>query len=275
MTKKEETKLEREFRDDFDLFYKDNDAYRKKVNEISDLLSLTGDQKLKNDYLPTYIVGNYEDNNEKYVIVSLNPGFDKAKNDEEEKLKNGSFDSYRNFILHFFELLRDVKYVEENGEEKEWISTYYKELWPYFATLVGEKLTLDINTKYDLYQKYLINIDLVPYHSEGFSLKFRKKNKAENEYIKNRICSILDFIKHHEKIKGIIFNGHKYSDIINRFFIDTEMKTVKVNKHDINLFTIDGIKCIQHNFQSNQRGFSNVDRIEMATVFLNYINESN
>ncbi|GEM_PF-5637360 len=60
--------------------------------------------------------------------------------------------------------------------------------------------------------------------------------------------SIWDFITKNKNIKGVIFNGSKFSEIIKRLYpnIVIETDTVKGNckDHKIQLFTLDGIKCI-------------------------------
>ena len=49
------SKLEDELKKEFDLFYENPEKYRTKVDDISSKFG----NRFKNDYLPTYIVGNY------------------------------------------------------------------------------------------------------------------------------------------------------------------------------------------------------------------------
>jgi len=91
---------------------------------------------------------------------------------------------------------------------------------------------------------------------------------------------VLDFIKKNKNIKGIIFNGNSLTDFIKSLRPNTVIdKTVDIKGncrvHKVQLFTLDGIKCIQHNYSSNYNGFSHKDRKKIAEEFLKYLNESN
>ena len=96
-------KLFEELKEDFNLFRNNNDLYINKVNNISELLNLKNTSKLREDYLPTYFVGNYKKNN-MYILFSMNPGFNEEQNKKEESLKNQTFEKYENFMINFYKL---------------------------------------------------------------------------------------------------------------------------------------------------------------------------
>ena len=266
-------KLEKEFTDDFKLFKNNRAAYSKKVNEISKLFGLKDESELKSDYLPTYIVGNYNDNNDKYVLISLNPGFIEDQNKKEEEVKNGSLEEYHKFIFNFFKIFKEEKYYDT--KKKKWRrfnSRYYSNFKTYIGTLLN--IEIEKENQFDIYQDHLINIDLIPYHSSRFSSNYKLSDNV-NKYLERRFESILDFINNHKNIKGVIFNGSDYLKIIKKLYPKDmkKQKRVIINDYnEINLFTLKGVKCIQHSFISRPGShIKNKDKTKIAKTFLEYI----
>ena len=269
------SKLEDELKKEFDLFYENPEKYRTKVDDISSKFG----NRFKNDYLPTYIVGNYKDNNEKYVLISLNPGFVEDQSREEEKLKNKNFDEYMNFAWNYFKICQNLTYYDNSKQKnRKFNANYYNFFRDYLATLLDETITTE--KMYDVCHKHLLNIDIVPYPSSRFKFTF---NDSLKEYLKERMDSILDFLSLQKNIKGAIFNGSQYLEIIKNLYPETIFETTIVevereskgtNDHFVvNLFTLNGVKCIQHNYLNNQKDhLSNEEKKKIANEFLKYIN---
>jgi len=138
------TEFEKEMWKDVIWFDQDKETYKKKVDGLSKEFGVYDDPqyRFQNDYLPTYIVGNYTDDKEKYVVVSLNPGIQEELTDAEEKIKRGSVDNYQNFILNFFKLISKIN-SEVKSEVKNADYSYYNNFRPYFGTLLNKEITKD------------------------------------------------------------------------------------------------------------------------------------
>jgi hypothetical protein len=186
----------KEAKEDFELFHNNHEKYKEKVKKLSDLFKL----EFRDDFLPTYLVGNFEDDIEyKYVLFSINPGFNEEQNKREEELKKNSWKEYVDFIKNFFNLFKQY------GMK----SPYYKRLSKLFSGLDPNENLDGYSKIYDYYQKHLINIDLIPYHSIRFGIS-NNLTKEQEEYLVERSKSNINFVKNLlEKIciKLIIFNG--------------------------------------------------------------------
>ena len=231
--KKEKTVLE-EAHEDFKLFYSDNEAYKTKVDTINDLFGLTEECKLKNDYLPTYFVGDTKANC-KYGLFSLNPGFG-DDNKVEESWKNESWDKYLNFTKNFFTLFY-------NSGRK---SRYYTMIAKIFGGLDNTLLQNNYDI-YNYYQNNLINVDLIPYHSARMSLPNNFTNN-QKIYLKKRLNSNVKMLKK-VGVNIIIFNGKPLFTLLyeNGFIDNSTVKTIKGKKAgevDIYFFHLDNVPCI-------------------------------
>ena len=80
----------------------------KKVDSISDRLSLKGKQSLKRDYCPVYIFGKYHE--APFVMFGINPGYSYMNSPIEENEARKSWDRYQNLYLNFldFSLKKDL-----------------------------------------------------------------------------------------------------------------------------------------------------------------------
>ena len=182
-----------EAKEDFNLFHNDYQKYKEKVEGISNLFKLKNKAKLRSDFLPTYLVGNFLENKEKYVLFGINPGFSEKQNIVEEGWKNKSWDNYENFVKEFFILFK-------NNKSR---SPYYIKLSKLFCGL--ENISLNNNEEiYNYYSKHLINIKLIPYHSTSFGIS-PKLTEEQREYFKQRLQKNIDFLKN-IKVKLLIFN---------------------------------------------------------------------
>ncbi len=216
---------------DFNLFYSDNVAYQKKVNEISTLFNLKGGIALRNDYLPTYIVGNLEDNNYKYVLFSINPGFSEDKNKIEEKWKSGTWENYLNFIKNFFILYYKAGFT----------SRYYNRLGKLIGAL--ENTSLDSSYLSSFFQDHLINIDIIPYHSSGIGLPSSLSNKQMN-YLQIQLYNGINLLKT-QNIHFAIFNGKPMYSLLIEQGIISQFERFPINdKVSLYKFKIDNISCI-------------------------------
>ena len=221
-------------REDFNLFHDDYIEYQKKVDNVSKLFNLKNKAKLRNDYCPTYFEGNFEDNNYKYVIVGINPGFSEKQNPKEEALKSKSWDEYLLFIKNFFKFFKNNKMK----------SFYYRRLSKLFSGL-------DVNYKkypgfWDYYHDHLINFDLIPYHSNQFGIS-NSLTDEQKEYLKERVKSTLNFIKELNEVRLILIHGKlSYLLFIENNLIPLEnKKPFKLNeKINFYRFNLDGIPCV-------------------------------
>jgi len=81
-------------------------------------------------------------------------------------------------------------------------SPYYTALGYLLAGLTGNQS----KSKWDLFDSYLTNLELVPYHQEGITLPF-KLLSSQLDYLKFRLRANLDFITKFEP-KLLLFNGN-------------------------------------------------------------------
>jgi len=183
-----------EAKKDFELFHNDYKKYKEKVDNLSTLFKLKSKAKLRNDYLPTYFVGNFEDKNYKYVLFGINPGFSEKQNPIEESWKKSSWEDYLNFIKNFFILFKENKMK----------SPYYKKLSNLFSGLDNIELN-NYPEIYEYYQKHVINIEMIPYHSSRFRA-INYLTDQQKSYLINRFKSNINFLEK-LNVKLIIFNG--------------------------------------------------------------------
>jgi hypothetical protein len=232
-----------EAKKDFELFHNNYEKYKEKVDTLSVLFKLKDKAKLRSDYLPTYFVGNFKDINYKYVLFGINPGFSEKQNPKEETWKKSSWKDYLNFARNFFILFKD----------NEMKSPYYKRLSKLFSGLDNIEME-NYNEIYDYYQKHIINIELIPYHSTCFGIS-NNLTEQQKLYFKNRFESDINFLKK-LNIKLMIFNGNPFYLILIQNNLIKYDKKFKLNKH-VNMYTfkVHDIPCVLFDKFLTQAGF--------------------
>jgi hypothetical protein len=71
-----------EAREEYELCINQPQLYRNKVDSISNLLRLKGDDRLISDICPVYVVGKY--NISPIVMFGINPGYSKINSPKED-----------------------------------------------------------------------------------------------------------------------------------------------------------------------------------------------
>jgi hypothetical protein len=157
--------LSEEIKVEYDLCINDPRQYQRKVGSISDMFSLKEKKRLKGDYCPVYVVGRYQST--PLVMLGINPGFSSKNSPVEDKEARKSWEDYQNLYLNFFRYFYDQKFE----------SPYYTALGHLLAGLTGD----ESKSKRDLFDSYLTNLELIPYHSEGISLP--AKSSPQIDYL--------------------------------------------------------------------------------------------
>jgi hypothetical protein len=236
MDQNKENLVLRDAREDFELFYANPVAYQRKVDSVSDLFGLRDSARLRNDYLPTYVVGDLESGQYKYALFSINPGFSKKQNPGEEKLKDETWEKYLFFVHNFFTL------YYRNGFR----SPYYSRLGKLLGALEG--ISLEPTTRLSqFFQEHLINLDLIPYHSPttGFSIS----GSAQRDYLLNQLNAGIELLKT-QNIRLAIFNGKPmYSLLIEQGLLARQgikpLGPFPINeKVSLYAFELEGIPCV-------------------------------
>ena len=118
----------------------------------------------------------------------------------EENEARKSWQHYQNLYLNFF------KYFSYNKFE----SPYYTALWYLLTGLTGTHFPK--KRKWELFDQYLCNLELIPYHSEGIVLP-AILNDEQLEYLQNRYNNSIKFIRQF-KPKLLIFNGKIWKTLL-------------------------------------------------------------
>lgn len=226
--------LLREARADFELFYANPVAYQKKVDSISDLFGLAGDARLRNDYLPTYVVGDLEGEQYKYALFSLNPGFNDKKNSIEESLRNETWNKYMRYIQNYF----NICYQHRCG----WYgSRYYDRLGKLLGSL--ESVSLESpEQRLRFFQEHLINLDLIPYHAP--TTGFKISNSAQRNYLLNQLNAGIELLKT-QNIRLALFNGQPMHFLLIEQGIVKRWERFSINeKVSLYAFELEGIHCV-------------------------------
>ncbi len=222
----------RDAREDFGLFYADPVAYRRKVDEISDLFGLNGDQRLRNDYLPTYAVGDLDGDQYKYALFSINPGFSEEISPTEEQWKNETWEKHLNFMKNFFKLYYGYGFK----------SRYYNIL----GKLLGALEDIDLGPTLKLssfFQAHLINLDLIPYHSPTTGLP-NLLNNEQLKYLRRRLDDGIELLKT-QNIRLALFNGKPmYSLLVEQSIAPSPERFLINDKVALYAFKFEGIRCV-------------------------------
>ena len=175
---------------------------RRRLTLSQILFSLKGRQRLKGDNCPAYVIGRYEKS--PFVMFGINPGYSQKNNPVEDMEARKSWEGYQSLYLNFFRYFADHKFE----------SPYYTALGHLLAGLTGDQG----KSKWDLFDSYLTNLELIPYHSEGITLP-SKLSSSQLDYMNIRLKGNLDFItKFNPKL--LLFNGNPWYCTFNQAQFD-------------------------------------------------------
>ena len=232
---------------EYELCINEPNEYKRKVNSISDLFLLKGNKRLIDTDCPVFVVGKYE--TAPIVKFGINPGYSSKNNPTEDKEARISWEHYLELYENFY------NYFESNHFE----SPYYNALKYLISGLIKKDIPNEQKWKY--FDRYLINIELIPYHSTGITFP-TFLSKAQLEYLLPRFKNSIDFIINY-KPKLFIFNGSPwYILLIKNNIIKTFDKVSLTKKFSLYFFVIQGIPCILFDkfFQRHFWGITNEDR---------------
>jgi hypothetical protein len=245
---------------EYDLCIAKPEEYKEKVDSISNLLCLTGKNRLMVDNCPVYIVGKY--NISPYISFGINPGYSDINNPIEEREVRISWEKYQELYQNFF------LFFERNGFK----SPYYTSLW---YLLTGLRSTFDgeqpqINHKWKFFQSCLTNMELIPYHSRGMIISSKLADSQLN-YLVRRFKENINFIIKF-KPKLFIFNGNPWHSLLIKNEIITEFEKVLItNKFSLYFFKIKDNPAVLFDkfFQRHFWGLTNEHRkITIPNLFL-------
>jgi hypothetical protein len=156
-------------------------------------------------------------------------------------------DDYQNLYLNFFQYFSDQKFE----------SPHYTALGHLLAGLTGDQS----KSKWDLFDYYLTNLELIPYHSEGITLP-SKLSSAQLDYLKFRLRANLDFITKF-KPKLLLFNGNPWYVLLIKHNVVREYLKVQISKLlSLYFFEAEGIPSVLFDkfFQRHFWGITDDDR---------------
>lgn len=143
---------------------------------LNEVLRLKGDARLIKDRPPCFFVGRIGES--KIMLLSLNPGFRGKRKEVEYSIfkERGWERTYLDFFKWF---------VENNLS-----SPYYSRFAVFLSGYLGyDSYPTDKRQRFELLDKNLVNVDLIPYHSKSFTnrvLEMRSKAKTLlDDYIGN------------------------------------------------------------------------------------------
>ena len=235
-------------REEYLLYTLEHFQYKKKVNSISDMFGLTKKERLKADYCAVYVIGKYE--TAPIIFFGVNPGYSSKNSPIEENEAGKSWQHYQNLYHNFFQYFSHYKFE----------SQYYNALWNLLSGLTGTNYPK--KRKWALFDQYLCNLDLIPYHSEGIVFP-NILNEQQLEYLQNRHNNNIEFIKQF-KPKLLIFNGKIWKSLfINYDLTEQYLKAPATNQFTMYSFEVDGIPSVLFDrfFQRNFRGITDHDRM--------------
>jgi hypothetical protein len=95
----------------------------------------------------------------------------------------------------------------------------------------------------ELFDSYLCNVELIPYHSSSLSLPSRLST-AQLEYLMNSFNNSLDFITEFKKAKLFLFNGNPWYVLLIKHGIIKEYKVQILKGFNLYFFEIRGIPSV-------------------------------
>jgi hypothetical protein len=242
------TKLLKEIRNEYQDYAQFPVEYEKKVDSISNLFGLRNKNRLKSDYCPVFVIGKYK--TAPIIFFGINPGYSPKNSPVEENEASKSWEHYQNLYLNFFQYFSNHKFE----------SPYYTALWYLISGLIGTNYP--IKRKWSLFDKYLCNLELIPYHSEGIAFP-NILNSKQLEYLHNGFTSNIEFIKQFN-LKLLIFNGKIWKTLlINYNLVEQHVKRPVTNQFTMYSFELDGIPSVLFDrfFQRHFWGITNDDRM--------------
>lgn len=242
------TELLQEIRNEYQDYAQFPVEYKKKVDSISNLFGLRHKNRLKADYCPVYVVGKYRTT--PVIFFGVNPGYSSKNSPIEENEASKSWEHYQSLYLNFFQYFSRHKFE----------SPYYTALWYLLSGLTGTNY--HIKRKWSLFDKYLCNLELIPYHSEGIAFP-TILNEKQLGYLQNRFTSNIKFIKQFNP-KLLIFNGKIWKTLlINYNLIEQNEKSPITAQFTMYFFELDGIPSVLFDrfFQRHFWGITNDDRM--------------
>jgi hypothetical protein len=234
-----------EIRAEYDLCINNPLEYQKKVNSISDLFSLNAKQRLKWEYCPVYVVGRYQAT--PIVMLGINPGISLKNSPVEDMEARKSWDVYQNLYLNFFQYFSDHKFE----------SPYYTALGHLLAGLTG----VENKSRWTIFDSYLTNLELIPYHSEGLTLPSRLSS-SQLDYLQTRLRRNIDFITKFRP-KLLLFNGNPWYVLLIKHNLVSEYDKVQVSKlFNLYFFELEGVPSVLFDkfFQRHFWGINDYDR---------------
>ena len=239
--------LLQEARDEYELCIKRPAEYQKKVDSISDMFHLRGKNRLNGDNCPVYFVGKFEEAS--VIMFGPNPGYSSMNNLKEEHEARQSWQHYQNLYLNFFQFFA----------RNEFQSPYYTALGYLLSGLLKKQFSND--GKWRLFDKYFANIELIPYHSEGFSLP-SNFSSFQLAYLTERYKAGLEFIRRYNP-QLLIFNGNIWRNLlVKNNLVQVDEKVPITQKFNMYFFKLHDIPCVLFDkfFQRHFWGISNNDR---------------
>lgn len=110
-------------------------------------------------------------------------------------------------------------------------SRYYYSFAVFLAGLLGEEMPVDRVTRLMLLDKNLVNVDLIPYHSERTSLHI--ETKKQEELVEPFVTTLRDLVQNMCKPKLVFFNGGRYTferPLCMLGFTEKEGKNIRTSK---------------------------------------------
>lgn len=205
------------------------EGYREEIDELNNILGLTGDCELK-PLMPTYYAGDLEIENP-IVIIGANPGIGRDNNDKEEAERKKD---YFGFMDCFFS-----KYAKYGPR-----SHYYEDanrIWGLVKGITGENA--EKREKYEVYQRHVINIDFIPYHSKQFHEPKSKNDKAI-KYIEERRAHLRQYLRELKSPQLLIFNSGLYKNLLSFELEEDNCLTFKSTGKKMYMFRYEGIPAV-------------------------------
>ena len=184
-------------------------------------------------------------------MFGINPGYSKKNNPKEDSEARISWQNYlmlyRNFFIYF--------------EQNNFRSPYYTALYYLISGLVGQK-RYSLVDKWKLFDRYISNLELIPYHSSGLTLS-SKFDTLQFDYVNQRLQRNIRFARKF-KPSLFVFNGNAYTYVIliKHGFIRNYEKVEITEKFSTFFFEIEGIPSVLFDkfFQRHFWGLKDYDR---------------